>query len=75
LLFKDIVGYKVEDKNHGSLGEISNVIEHPGNILMCIEGDFNEILIPMIDAFILDIDHNKKLIRVDTPEGLIELNQ
>ncbi|MFT4661728.1 MAG: 16S rRNA processing protein RimM [Patiriisocius sp.] len=75
VLYQDIVGYNVEDKKHGPLGEITNVIEHPGNILMCIDGGYHEILIPMIDAFIIDIDHKKGLIKVDTPEGLIEVNQ
>jgi len=74
VLHQDIVGYVVHDVNHGELGEISNVIEHPGNILMEISKDNHEILIPLIDAFVETIDHDKKYIRVNTPEGLIELN-
>jgi len=74
VLHQDIVGYFVDDVNHGALGEIANVIEHPGNILMMIYKDHSEILIPLIDAFVKNIDHEKKTITVDTPEGLIELN-
>jgi len=74
VLFQDIIGYMVTDKNHGELGEITNVIEHPGNVLMSISKDHNEILIPFNDAFVLAVDHDTKIIQVDTPEGLIELN-
>ncbi len=74
VLFQDVIGYQVTDTNYGELGDVSNVIEHPGNILLVIDYNGTEVFIPMIDAFVKNINHDTKKIIVETPEGLIELN-
>jgi ribosomal 30S subunit maturation factor RimM len=34
-----------------------------------------EVLIPATDDFVVAIDDEEKLITVDTPEGLLEINE
>lgn len=71
--FHEIIGYKVEDKNFGSVGIITGVNDTTAQSLFEIDRDGVEILIPMNDAFILKVDKKNKTIFVDTPEGLIDL--
>lgn len=67
------VGFAVDDVNHGTLGVISDVDDATMNVLFVIEKeDVGEILLPAHEEFILDIDHKKKRVKVDIPEGLLD---
>jgi len=68
-------GYRVCDINHGDLGTIYGLIDYSGNHLFKIVNNDSEILIPITDAYIRNIDKKKKIIELETPEGLIELNR
>jgi|WetSurMetagenome_2_1015567.scaffolds.fasta_scaffold00006_162 16S rRNA processing protein RimM len=58
------------------IGTIKEVIENPGQLLLNISTpDNKEILIPFHEDFIRSIDKKKKIIRMDLPEGLLEINQ
>lgn len=67
------VGFKVDDVHHGTLGVIIDVDDTTMNVLFVIETEGGEeILLPAHEEFILDIDHKKKCVKVDIPEGLLE---
>ena len=67
------VGFKVKDVNYGDLGEIVAVDASTMNVLFAIERpDGEEILIPAQETFIEDIDHDKRLIKFNLPDGLLE---
>lgn len=70
----NIVGYSILDKKHGELGLIAEMIDIPGNPLLRVEGE-NEFFIPLQADFLLKIDKKKKVLHVDLPEGLINLNE
>lgn len=71
--FHEIIGFTVEDINFGKVGIVKSINDSTAQALFEIDRDGIEILIPMNDAFIKNVDKNKKVITVDTPEGLIEL--
>lgn len=71
--FHEIIGFTVEDVNFGKVGIVKSINDSTAQALFEIDRDGIEILIPLNDAFIKKVDKNKKLILVDTPEGLIEL--
>ncbi|OBX24733.1 16S rRNA processing protein RimM [Gelidibacter algens] len=71
--FHEIIGFTVEDVNFGKVGIVKSINDSTAQALFEIDRDGIEILIPMNDAFIKKVDKNKKLILVETPEGLIEL--
>jgi len=71
--FHEIIGFTVEDVNFGKVGIVKSVNDSTAQALFEIDRDGIEILIPMNDAFIKKVDKKKKLIIVDTPEGLIDL--
>ncbi len=71
--FHEIIGFTVEDVNFGKVGLVKSINDSTAQALFEIDRDGIEILIPMNDAFIKNVDKEKKVITVETPEGLIEL--
>lgn len=66
------IGFRVEDVHHGYLGEITDVDDTTINVLFSIEKDGEEFLLPAHEEFIIDLDREKKVMKVDVPDGLIE---
>ncbi len=64
-------GFTAEDSSRGSLGEIIDVDDSTINTLFVVEYNNEEILIPAQEEFIASIDHKKRHIIFDLPEGLI----
>ena len=73
LTWSYFVGMTVKDKNAGVLGTISVVDETTINTLFQIDGPGGELLVPAQEDFILDIDHKKREILMEVPEGLLDL--
>lgn len=71
--FHEIIGFEVKDVNFGTVGIVKSINDSTAQALFEIDRDGIEILIPMNDAFIKKVDKKKKVITVETPEGLIEL--
>ena len=55
------IGFKVEDVNHGELGEIVAVDDSTMNVLFAIEKDGEELLLPAHEEFIIKLDKKKRL--------------
>ncbi len=71
--FHEIKGFNVIDTAHGNIGIVQSVLDLPHQSLLQILFTGKEILIPMTDEVILKIDRRKKEIRIQAPEGLIEI--
>jgi 16S rRNA processing protein RimM len=71
--YTELIGFTVSDKVHGNIGIIDQIINLPDQVLFRIIKGEKEILIPVVDEFIVKIDHKKKRIAIDAPEGLINL--
>ena len=68
------VGFRMEDVRHGELGEVVEVDTATVNTLFVVEQeDGEELLIPAQEEFIVEINQEKKLITVELPEGLLNL--
>ena len=73
---RDLCGFKVQLSDKSLVGTIIEVIKNPGQWLLNIkDGKGKEILIPLHEDFITDIDKRKKIIRMDLPEGLTDVNK
>jgi 16S rRNA processing protein RimM len=71
--FHEIKGFTVIDKKHGKIGMVISVLDMPQQALMQIRHGEKEILIPVIDEILVSVDRKKKEIRIQAPEGLIEI--
>lgn len=68
------VGFRMEDVRHGELGEVVEVDTTTVNTLFVVEQeDGEELLIPAQEEFLVEINQEKKLITVELPEGLLNL--
>ena len=72
--FHEVISFEVEDKTKGIIGKINQVLDYPQQAILEIVDDLqNEILIPITDHIILDVNREDKKIFIDAPEGLIDL--
>lgn len=71
--YEALTGYLVIDEEKGELGEISDILEAPEQILLKVVHKKNEILIPLVEEFILSLNKSEKSIHVKLPEGLVDL--
>jgi len=67
------VGFEIIDEEKGKIGIVAALDQSTDNILFVVETDADEILIPAADEYITKIDHERKTIRMNLPEGLLEL--
>jgi 16S rRNA processing protein RimM len=72
LAFADCVGFTLFDKNE-IVGTIEDVVEFPQQEMAVINYQNRELLIPLNEAFIQQIDKQAKRILMDLPEGLLDL--
>lgn len=71
--FHEIIGFQAEDERLGNIGEIVGVNDNSAQALFEIKKGEIEILVPMIDDFIVKIDRENKKVILNTPEGLVDL--
>ena len=71
--FHEIIGFKVTDSSFGEIGLITGVNESTFQPLFEIDRNGKEILIPLIDNFIKNVDRDNKTIQLGVPKGLIEI--
>ena len=70
--FHDLIGCKVYE-NKTKIGIIKNVIDLRGNQLLAIDSEGDEILLPLKEELLTDVDLSTKKISVILPEGLIDI--
>lgn len=73
LFYEKYINYQIQDETHGLLGEIEEIIEYPQQEMAAIVIKEKTVLIPLNEQLILAIDEAAKLISMDLPEGLLNL--
>ena len=72
-LITDLKGFIVHDKTAGELGEIIEIHEYPQQFVAVVPYKFKEIMFPLNDDLIVEIDEEGGILKVDLPDGLIDL--
>lgn len=69
----DLRGYTVIDARRGTIGLVREVIVTGANdVLVVDEGPYGEVLVPVIDDVVRDVDDSQRTIAVVLLDGLIE---
>ena len=68
-----LIGYEVIDSKHGSLGKVEHVDDYSGNLVITVIFRDNEVLIPLSDDVVLEMNENNRQLKLACPDGLIEL--
>ena len=71
--FHEVIGFEIEDKRLGVFGKIVSINDTSAQPLFEVINGNVEILIPMIDQFLVKIDRENKKVVMDLPEGLVEM--
>jgi 16S rRNA processing protein RimM len=69
----EVIGFLVIDETLGELGQITEVSSSGPNRLLTIDLKGKEILIPINSPFVVSTNKTKKLMRVNLPEGFLEI--
>lgn len=69
----DLKGYQVFDQTYGLLGEIIEINEFPQQDIAVVPYRSKELLFPLSDDFIVEIDEDNNTLKVDLPDGLIAM--
>ena len=65
--------YTIHDEKTGVSFPIIRTEEFPQQLMAIVEANGKEMMIPLHDQLIVDIDKDQKVIRMEIPEGLMEL--
>ena len=73
MTWDSFIGYQVIDEVQGKIGEITDVDESTINVLLQIDREGEEVLLPAVEELILSADHENKRLIVSLPVGLLDL--
>ena len=71
--YHEVIGFEVVDKYLGVLGHIKEILDYPHQAIFNIANPKGEILLPIVDKYIINVDRATKSIQVQAPEDLIAL--
>lgn len=67
--------WHVVDDEAGPIGEVADVIDNPGQMLLQVKrpDGLGEVLIPVVDEIVRDVDVASRIVGVTLPNGLLDL--
>ena len=69
----EVVDFLVVDEEKGELGAVKEIIEYPTQSIIQITINGKEVLIPIHDDIIKNVDREGKKIFIKAPNGLIDM--
>lgn len=69
------IGFELQDSDGTTVGEIIDVDEQTENAIFIIDRDGVELMVPASDDLIVEFDLDKKVMVMDLPNGLVDLNE
>jgi 16S rRNA processing protein RimM len=69
-----LIGYQLFDETLGLIGEILEVNDFSGNVLLSVEYMGKEAMVPLNEDLIVRLDENLREIELRIPEGLFDLD-
>jgi len=69
--WNEILGMEVATVDGKALGKVTQIIRTGANDVLQVEGAYGEVLLPMIDEVIVEVDLQERKIVADPLEGLI----
>jgi 16S rRNA processing protein RimM len=71
--FHEIIGFAVQDVNFGKVGPVVTVYDTGPQDLLAIDHKGKEILVPINDETVVQVDKKKREVLVNIPDGLIDI--
>ena len=71
--YNDLKGFIVTDETIGELGEIIEINEYPQQFVATVTYQNKEIMFPLNEDMIVEIDEDEGTLLVDLPDGLLDI--
>ncbi len=71
--YKHLDGYILWDSTLGEIGVIREIIDMPHQEMAVVSFNSAERLIPLNEQLIVSIDEHKKILKMNLPEGILEI--
>jgi 16S rRNA processing protein RimM len=71
--YHEIKGFRVIDETEGDIGPITDVLEYSSQPLIQVDFNGNELLFPISDEVIANVDKENKIMNVKLTEGLLDI--
>lgn len=68
------IGFALLDTDGTRVGEITDVDEQTENAIFIIDRDGTQVMVPAVDELITEFDIDNKVMVMDLPQGLLDLN-
>ena len=68
----DVMDFAVQDVQFGDLGQVVDMLQSAFQATLVLDGPYGEVMIPLVDEFIEDIDFEAQIISTAIPSGLLE---
>jgi 16S rRNA processing protein RimM len=68
----ELPGMTVELSSGERVGTIGDVFEVPQGLLLDVIRERGSVLVPFADDIVIDVDRERRVVRIDPPEGLLE---
>ena len=69
----EFIDFEIIDLEIGPVGIVNDVFELPEQIIAQVDYNEKEVLIPINDTFVKEIDFDSKQLLMDLPSGLLDL--
>jgi 16S rRNA processing protein RimM len=73
LEYEGLSGFMIVDKSMGEIGVIDEVLEMPQQEMAFLKFKGREVLIPLNEQMILEVDEKNRRVLMDLPDGLLEM--
>lgn len=71
--YHEIIGYNILDENDNDCGVIRSVNDQTAQTYFITNLDGKEVVIPIIKDWIIEVNREEKFIKMQLPEGLIDV--
>ena len=71
--YHEIINFTALDLSLGNIGRVKEVNDQTSQPIIVLDNGTNEVMIPLVDDFLIEINRVKKTLIFDLPEGLTTL--
>jgi len=75
LFWFELEGLEVVDRGRGSIGRLEGMFRTAAHAIYVVQGPFGEVLIPVVDEFVSEVNLERRELLVDVPDGLFAEQQ
>lgn len=68
-------GFALDDVTLGRIGRIESAEPLPGQVLLTVQGQYGEVLVPLADDLVVSVDEQAGVLVMDLPRGLVPVQE